>query len=81
MAKWVRLGRTRRTCGEIVIAPRGRRRTLYLVKCGRPAQWLYATSWGMPMHRCDEHKRLSDAVVKCAVEAAKRICPPVSLIR
>jgi hypothetical protein len=77
--KWERLVRSRKGCQEVVVAPRGKRRTPYLVRCGARAEWRMA-SFGMSMHRCDGHKKLTDAVVRCAQEAAKRITPPAGLI-
>lgn len=68
MKTWSFDQRSRYRCQEIVIRPAGRRRILYLVRCGARAPWMYRFTRTFMVHRCGAHKELNDRLAAAAAD-------------
>lgn len=77
MSGWKRVKRPRKGCTEIVIAPRGRKKTLYLVPCGRRAPWRHTSRIAKRLAYCEEHKKFLDMISANAKKSIIRFIPEI----
>jgi len=74
MSNWLKIS-GRRRCREVVLRPKGRRHTLYLVPCGRPASWKPRKTAFSHMTFCDGHKKFMELRVKAAKDVVRKMFP------
>lgn len=81
MIGWKLLKQPCGECTEIVIAPRGRKGNLHLVRCGKPASWRHTSRIAKRLRYCEEHKAFLDMLNAATKKAIISFIPELTSLR